>query len=183
MEKTKPDRDKNQQEDDAKIKGERAEIERLKAENSQLKDENAQHKEGLRREHEMYLRSVADFDNYRRRIERERANAAQEGKRELILLLLDFLDDFDRASKHLDESPESVSAGLRAIQRRLAGVLEAQGVTPFESLGNTFDPALHEAVGAVESDQQEPGTVLDEVSRGYRWGEELLRPARVRVAR
>jgi molecular chaperone GrpE len=183
MEKTKPDRDKNLQEDDAKTKAERAEIERLKAENAQLKDENAQQKEGLRREHEMYLRSVADFDNYRRRIERERANASREGKRELVLSLLDFLDDFDRALKHIDESSESVSAGLRAIQRRLAGVLEAQGVTPFESVGNTFDPALHEAVGAVESDQEEPGTVLDELSRGYRWGEELLRPARVRVAR
>jgi molecular chaperone GrpE len=183
MEKTKPDRDKNLHGEETKRTAEGVEIERLKAENAQLKDENAQQKEGLRREHEMYLRSVADFDNYRRRIERERANAAQEGKRELVLSLLDFLDDFDRALKHIDESSESVSAGLRAIQRRLAGVLEAQGVTPFESVGNTFDPALHEAVGAVESDQEEPGTVLDELSRGYRWGEELLRPARVRVAR
>ncbi len=183
MDKTKPDRDKNLQGDEAKTKAEQAEIDRLKAENTQLKNENAQHKEGLRREHEMYLRSVADFDNYRRRIERDRANAAQEGKRELILLLLGFLDDFERAFKHIDESPESVSAGLRAIHRRLSGVLEAQGVTPFESLGHIFDPALHEAVGAVDSDQQEPGTVLDELSRGYRWGEELLRPARVRVAR
>jgi molecular chaperone GrpE len=169
MERRKP-------EDEAQTRAEQAEIERLKSENRQLQ-------EGLRREHEMYLRSIADFDNYRKRIERERANAAQEGKRELILLLLDFLDDFDRASKHIEESPGEVSAGLRAIHRRLAGVLEAQRVTPFESLGQSFDPALHEAVGAVESDEQEPGTVLDELSRGYRWGEELLRPARVRVAR
>jgi len=55
-----------------------------------------------------------------------------------------------------------------------------QGVTAFESLGRPFDPALHEAVGSVESDEHEPGAVLDELGRGYCWGEELLRPARVR---
>ncbi len=88
-----------------------------------------------------------------------------------------------RALEHIDEAPASVSAGLVAIHRRLAGVLEAQGVIPFESVGRPFDPELHEAVGSVESDEQESGAVLDELRRGYRWGEELLRPARVRVAR
>jgi len=166
----------------AKQAAERAEAER-QAGGEQLQAENARLKEELRREHEIYLRNLADFDNYRRRVERERASVAQAGKREMVLLLLDVLDDFERALEHIDEAPDSVSAGLVAIHRRLAGLLEAQGVTPFESVGQRFDPALHEAVGSVESDEQEPGAVLDEVSRGYRWGEELLRPARVRVAR
>ena len=166
----------------AKQAAERAEAER-QAGGEQLQAENARLKEELRREHEIYLRNLAYFDNYRRRVERERASVAQAGKREMVLSLLDVLDDFERALEHIDEAPDSVSAGLVAIHRRLAGLLEAQGVTPFESVGQRFDPALHEAVGSVESDEQEPGAVLDEVSRGYRWGEELLRPARVRVAR
>ena len=166
----------------AKQAAEQAEAER-QAGGEQLQAENARLKEELRREHEIYLRNVADFDNYRRRVERERASVAQAGKREMVLSLLDVLDDFERALEHIDEAPDSVSAGLVAIHRRLAGLLEAQGVTPFESVGQRFDPALHEAVGSVESDEQESGAVLDEVSRGYRWGEELLRPARVRVAR
>ena len=166
----------------AKQAAEQAEAER-QAGGEELHAENARLKEELRREHEIYLRNLADFDNYRRRVERERASVAQAGKREMVLSLLDVLDDFERALEHIDEAPDSVSAGLVAIHRRLAGLLEAQGVTPFESVGQRFDPALHEAVGSVESDEQEPGAVLDEVSRGYRWGEELLRPARVRVAR
>ncbi|MCI0660221.1 MAG: nucleotide exchange factor GrpE [Acidobacteria bacterium] len=151
-------------------------IEKLKAENERLKED-------LRHEHEIYLRSVADFDNYRKRIERERASADHEAKRELVLSLIDVLDDFEHALKHIVESPASVSTGLRAIHGRLAKVLEEQGVIPFESVGHPFDPALHEAMVAEESDQHDPGTVLDEFSRGYRWGDKLLRPARVRVAR
>jgi molecular chaperone GrpE len=166
----------------AKQAAERAEAER-QAGGEQLQAENARLKEELRREHEIYLRNLADFDNYRRRIERERASAAQAGKREMVLSLLDVLDDFERALEHIDEAPDSVSAGLAAIHRRLAALLESQSVTPFESVGQRFDPALHEAVGSVESDEQEPGVVLDELRRGYRWGEELLRPARVRVVR
>jgi molecular chaperone GrpE len=183
MKKAEPIHKKTLPEDKAQMDAEQDEIERLKAENEQLKKENAQQKEELRREQEIYLRNVADFNNYRQRIERERANAANNGKREIILSLLDFVDDFERALKHIDESEVSVSAGLHAIYRRLAGLLEAEGVTPIESVGYPFDPALHEAVGSEESDEQEPDTVLDELSRGYRWGDELLRPARVRVAR
>jgi molecular chaperone GrpE len=186
MNDTKPNRDETAQAGEAQSNAEqvaeRAEAER-QAEGERLQAENARLKDELRRGHEIYLRSLADFDNYRRRIERERASAVRAGKREMILSLLDVLDDFERALEHMDEAPASVFEGLVAIQRRLAGALEAQGVIPFESVGQPFDPALHEAVGSVESDEQEPGAVLDEVSRGYRWGEELLRPARVRVAR
>ena len=186
MNDTKPKQDRTAQAGEAQTNAEQA-AERAEAERQaggeQLQAENARLKEDLRREHEIYLRNLADFDNYRRRVERERASVAQAGKREMVLSLLDVLDDFERALEHIDEAPDSVSAGLVAIHRRLAGLLEAQGVTPFESVGQPFDPALHEAVGSVESDEQQSGAVLDELRRGYRWGEELLRPARVRVAR
>src|SRR5262245_2920040 len=84
---------------DAEISAEQAESERLKAENAQLKDE-------LRREHDLYLRSAADFDNYRKRVERERVSATHAGKRGLILALLDVMDDFERALAHAGQEPE-----------------------------------------------------------------------------
>jgi len=140
-------------------------------------------KEELRREHDLYLRALADYDNYRRRIERERTTAARSGKRDIILQLLEVLDGFDRALQHLDDAPSSVSEGLQLLQRKLLGLLEAQGVTPLQSLGETFNPELHDAIGTVKSEDVEPGAVADEVQRGYRWGDDLLRPARVRVAK
>jgi molecular chaperone GrpE len=139
-------------------------------------------KEEVRREHEMYLRALADFDNYRRRVERERTSAARSGKRDLIVSLLDVIDNFDRALEHIGDAPSSIADGVQAIHRKLLGLLEAQGITPLESRGETFNPELHEAIGSVATDQYESGTVADEVQRGYRWGDEVLRPARVRVA-
>lgn len=139
-------------------------------------------KEDLRREHDMYLRALADFDNYRRRVERERASAARSGKREIILSLLETLDSFDRALEHIGDAPSSVSKGVQAIHRKMLGLLEAQGVTPFKSEGEPFNPEMHEAIGSVETDEYESGTVANELQRGYRWGDEVLRPARVRVA-
>jgi molecular chaperone GrpE len=147
--------------------------------------ENTEHerlKTELSREHDLYLRTLADFDNYRRRVERERAVSAQAGKRELILPLLEVLADFDRALEHLGDVPEWMSSGFVAIYRRLISILQAQGIVSYESLGDTFDPARHEAVGMTESQDVEPGTIVAELSRGYRWGDEVLRPARVRVA-
>jgi len=134
------------------------------------------------REHGLYLRALADFDNYRRRMERERAGLAHIGKREIILPLIEVLDDFDRAMDHLDGMPEWASSGFDAIYRRLNSILQAQGIASYESLGARFDPELHEAVGLTESQNVEPGTIVTELNRGYRWGDDVLRPARVRVA-
>jgi molecular chaperone GrpE len=139
-------------------------------------------KEEVRREHDMYLRALADHDNYRRRVERERASAARSGKREVILSLLEVIDGFDRALQHISDAPASVVEGVEALQRKLLGVLQAEGVTPLQSIGETFNPALHDAIGTVQSEELEPNTVAEELQRGYRWGDDLLRPARVRVA-
>ncbi len=137
----------------------------------------------MERERELRLRALADFDNYRKRVERERGLAAQAGKRAIIISLLEVMDDFDRALKHADQTSDPVVEGLRAIHKRLAGLLTAQGVTSIEALGQQFDPALHEAAGSIEDSEDPPGTVHDEMSRGYLWNGELLRPARVRVAK
>ena len=138
--------------------------------------------EELRREHDTLLRTLADFENYRRRTERDRASAAQSGKRDLILSLLEVLDDFDRALHHMGEAPVSVVQGMQAIQRNLLAVLERNGITRFNSVGETFAPRLHDAIGTVPSDGRNPGTITEELQSGYKWGDEVLRPARVRVA-
>ena len=145
-----------------------AEIERLQQE--------------LSREHNLYLRALADFDNYRKRVQRERESAAQAGKRPLVLALLDVLDDFERALAYANTAPESILAGARVIHQRLMDLLQAQGVVPYTSAGQPFDPALHDAIEVINTDQAAPGVVLNELSHGYRWGDEVLRPARVRVA-
>jgi molecular chaperone GrpE len=164
-----PDQEKNRSDDEKRQATEpEAEVERLKEE--------------LRHEHDALLRALADFDNYQRRIERDRASAARSGKRDVILSLLEVLDGFDRALNHIDDAPSSVAQGVQAIHRNLLGVLERHGVTRFDSLGEPFDPRFHDAIGTVDSDEVESGTVADELQRGYRWGDQVLRPARVRVA-
>jgi len=140
-------------------------------------------KEELRKKNDQYLRALAEFDNYRKRVEREKADAARAGKRELARSLLETLDSFDRALEHAESEPGAILEGVRAIHRRLLRQLEAQGITRFASRGEPFDPNLHEAVASIESDKYEPGTVVEELQRGYRWGDEVLRPARVMVAR
>lgn len=136
----------------------------------------------LQNEHARYVRAKADFENYRRRVERDRDAAARQAKRELLRALVDLADGFDRALAHLDESPASVAAGLHGMQRLLRSLLEAEGVESFESVGQPFDPTRHEAIATVRDFDGAPGTVVDEAGRGYLWNGELLRPARVRVA-
>jgi molecular chaperone GrpE len=140
-------------------------------------------KADVQREHDMYLRALADFDNYRRRVDRDRATDAARSRRDIVLSLLDVLDGFDRAMPYLAEAPATVAEGVRAIHRRLLDLLDAQGVTALKTVGEPFDPKVQEAIDAVPSNGHPPGTVAEEVQRGYRLGDELLRPARVRVAR
>jgi molecular chaperone GrpE len=138
--------------------------------------------QALNREHAMHLRALADFDNYRKRVQREQESAAQAGKRQLVLALLDVMDDFERALAYANTAPESILAGARVIHQRLMDLLQAQGVVPYTSAGQPFDPALHDAIEVINTDQAAPGVVLNELSHGYRGGDEVLRPARVRVA-
>jgi molecular chaperone GrpE len=137
----------------------------------------------LAAERDRGLRTLAEFDNYRRRVRRESARADQAGKRDVLLALLDVMDDFDRALAHVGEAPGAVADGLRLIHQRVGRVLEANGVTTFQSKGQQFDPTVHEAMSVVESDEYESGTVYEENLRGYLWNGELLRPARVIVVR
>ena len=139
-------------------------------------------KEELRREHEMYLRALADCDNYRKRVERDQAKAIRTGKRDLLLGILETLDEFERAFKHAEQESEPLDQSLELIYRILRNRITSEGVMQFRSKGEAFDPKLHEAVGTASKDRFAPGTVVDEVRSGYKWGNDVLRPARVIVA-
>ena len=138
----------------------------------------------LAEERELGLRSLAEFDNYRRRTRQELAVAQQTGKREVLLAFLDVMDDFDRALLHVNEASDAVVEGLRLIRQRFNDVLLSNEVTAFDSEGQPFNPMIHEAISAIDADDGgESGTVYAEERRGYLLDGKLLRPARVVVLR
>lgn len=130
-----------------------------------------------------YVRLLADFANYRGRVERERASAAQSGKRELLLALLDIVDDFERAMQYINYEPSPIVEGVNSIYRKLRAVVDNEGVAAFNSVGEMFNPDIHEAVGSISSTDYPPGVVAEEARRGYRQRDNLLRPALVVVSR
>jgi molecular chaperone GrpE len=133
---------------------------------------------------ERHLRLAADFDNFKKRARQEQADTIQYAGSVLIERLLPVLDDFQRALEHSPEGvDESWVRGLRLTVQKLEEVLAAQGLAPIEAVGSAFDPKLHEAVGAEESDEHPEDTVVSELRRGYRLHDRVVRPALVRVAR
>lgn len=130
-----------------------------------------------------WQRSAADFSNYKRRTDDERAVAAQFANALLIGKLLSVLDDFDRALESVPaDAHESWVEGVRLVDRKLRGVLESEGVTPIEALGQPFDPNVAEAVVHEETTEHPDNQVIGELQRGYRLHDRVIRPALVRVA-
>jgi molecular chaperone GrpE len=139
-------------------------------------------REELHRERERHLHTLADFTNYRRRIEREGNKLAESGKREIILPLLDIVDDLERSLQWAGAEGQPFADGVRLSYRKVLALLKDQGVYPFESVGKQFSPELHDAVAVSKDARVKPGTILQELRRGYLWKNVLLRPAQVRVA-
>jgi len=129
------------------------------------------------------VRRQADFENYRKRIERERLEESQRSIARLIEALLPVLDAFERAlAAHDDPAYEDYRKGFELIYRQLWDAFERQGLNRIEAEGKTFDPHLHHAVERVESEDYEDGEVLEVLQPGYRLRDKVLRPATVRVA-
>jgi molecular chaperone GrpE len=130
------------------------------------------------------LRKTAEFDNFRKRVDKERREQAEWAAADVLGDVLNVLDDFDLALG-VEAPPEAQSyrAGFELIHRQLGDLLRKRGVTPLETLGTDFDPHLHQAVAYEESPGAREGEVIGEMRRGYRLGERLLRPAMVRVAK
>lgn len=161
--------------DTAELIATRSELKRVETENAELKNQLA--------------RRQADFENYRKRVERERSETYNRVVADVAAKLLPVLDNLKRAldSEASVESSESDEfrhflSGVDLIYKQLNGVLEALGVKPIAAVGERFDPHIHEAVVTEASDDYEPDTVMQEIVAGYRLGDKLIRPALVKVA-
>jgi molecular chaperone GrpE len=135
---------------------------------------------------ELYVRTLADFDNYRKRIERERAEIGAAGKRDLLYGLLEIVDNFELALASAAggaSDDTAMAAGVVASYRQLRRLLDSNGVAAFASVGQPFDPELMEAVGLVPSDTVEPDHVVEEARPGYTLNGKLLRAAKVFVSK
>jgi molecular chaperone GrpE len=130
------------------------------------------------------LRKTAEFDNYRKRVERERRQQAEHAVTDLLLELLPVVDDFDRAlTVDADDNSASYRKGVELIHAKLHDLLRKQGVRPIDAIGADFDPNLHQAVAHEASPGHREGEVISEMQRGYTIGDRLLRPAMVKVAK
>jgi molecular chaperone GrpE len=130
-----------------------------------------------------WQRAAADYANYKRRTDEERETVGQFANALLIGKLLAVLDDFDRALEHVPpDVHEGWVDGIRLVERKLRNVLESEGVSPIEALGQPFDPNLHEAVVHEETTDHPDNQVIGELQRGYRLRDRVLRPALVKVA-
>lgn len=147
----------------------RRELEKARAEAEEYKDR--------------YLRTAAEMDNMRKRLEKRYADEAEQEKLRFLRLILPVIDHLEMVLKHSGSDPEVLRQGVEMTLQEFLRTLEREGVKPIRSVGQPFDPFIHEAVEVVETDEYPPGTVVEEVQKGYMYKDRLLRPARVRVAR
>jgi molecular chaperone GrpE len=129
------------------------------------------------------LRKTAEFDNYRKRTDRERQQLAEAAAADLIKDLLPLIDDLERALKSEIASGAAIHRGVELIHKQLLDTLRKRGVMPIETLGHDFDPHFHEAVTYEPAEGRRDGEVIEEFARGYMLGDRLLRPAMVKVAK
>ena len=152
------------------------------SEESEAKDEVNE----LEELNQQYLRLAADFENYKKRMTKEREDSIAYGNEELIKEMLNVLDNLDRALEHSEQQEEAkpLIDGVKIVQKQFLNTLEKFGVQPIEaSKGTEFDPMLHQAIEQAESNEIAPGLVLIEMLPGYTLKDRLLRPALVVVAK
>ena len=146
------------------------------AEPSQIQRERDDYKD-------RWLRKSAEFDNYRKRVERERREQADQSVVDLLQELLLIVDDFDRALTVSGDEGGAYRKGVELIHGKLHDMLRKQGVRPMEVLGSDFDPNIHMAVMHEDSPEHREGEVIGELQKGYMLHDRLLRPAMVKVAK
>jgi molecular chaperone GrpE len=133
-----------------------------------------------------WMRALADLDNYKKRVERDRCRWADAAREDIVLDLLDVVDNFERALACDAAGPSEAGSfreGVELILKQLVDVLRRHGITPIRTEGCEFDPSIHEAVGHVESDRCGPNEIVEETQRGYMLGDRPLRCSKVVVAK
>jgi len=130
-----------------------------------------------------FLRERADMDNFRKRQERVLADRVQQQKKALLHKILGVMDNVERALVYQDTmSQQDLQQALRMVQWQMNEVMRGEGLNPVATVGEPFNPYLHEAIEAVENSDKPEGTIVEEVLKGYTLGDETLRPARVKVS-
>lgn len=145
--------------------------------------------ESLKKEYnklyDKYLRQVAEFENYKKRMSRDLTRRVEFANEELLREVLPIMDDLERTVQATedDSSEEHLREGLQLVYNNFKNVLKRRGVEPIQSVGEPFDPELHEAVMTQESDEYDSDVVMQEFERGYHLGEKVLRHAKVVVSK
>jgi molecular chaperone GrpE len=133
--------------------------------------------------YDQLLRLKAEFDNYRKRMEKEKAEARLWGKQDVLMPLLSLVDVFEQAMTQAEKAKDvkQVAVGLEFLHRNFSGFLKSEGLSTIDLVGKPFDPHLAEAVEQVEVEGDQVGQVLSELQKGYSFQGRVIRPARVRV--
>lgn len=167
------------------VKKEGEEAKEKKEKPRSLKERLEEKEEELRTLHDKFLRTQAEFENYKKRMTKEKSNVMKYANEEIVKEILHTVDNLERAIQHAKESNQSegITEGVEIILKQLLKSLERFGVRGFVSVGEPFDPNRHEAVIQVESSEHEPNTIVAESQKGYFLHDRLLRPALVTVTR
>jgi len=191
------EKDKNFESEDNNVKEEKSDIKKDKRSTVELEEDIAEEvlierlkevKDELAvatEEKDQYLNQMkrlkADFVNYRNRVKKDKNKIEIRTKIDIISSLIPVIDNFERALKTVDQETEFLS-GVKMIKKQLINVLKKEGLEIIKTDGQEFDPAYHEAVMQVESDEHESGYIVEEIQKGYLVDEEVVRPAMVKVA-
>ncbi len=166
------------------------ELEELRAALSAAQEDAAAARTEAAEFRDKYLRALAEQENYKKRVERTYADLVRQQRKEFLLKLLDVFDNLDRAvayersqsNRELEPGARGLIAGIRITYLQFKDVLEREGLSAIPAVGQPFDPALHEAVATEETTDRPEGEIVEELQKGFRCGDEVLRPARVKVA-
>jgi molecular chaperone GrpE len=149
-----------------------------------LKNENAELKQKVEELNDKYLRLFAEFDNYKKRSHKERLEQSKSAGIEVIISLLPVLDDFSRATRQMEGNSDASTQGIRLIYQKLASILEAKGLKQMKSIGEVFNPELHDAISEISIPGEESkGKVVDEIESGYYLNDKIIRHAKVVVGK
>ena len=149
----------------------------------QLQNELKQAQEEAKTHKEQYLRTLADMDNLRKRTQREKEDLAKFANENILREILPVIDNLERAVEHADQEDNGLVEGVQMTLTQFSQVLDRFGVKSVEAMGQPFDPALHQAMGQLESADQPVNTVVQQLQKGYQLNDRLLRPAFVMVAK
>jgi len=155
------------------------------SEAEELKKKVEEKEKEAKENYDRLLRTAADFENFKKRAAREKEDWTKFANEDLMKSILPFIDNLERAVNHAEKVVDTgvLIEGIKLTLQQILQTLSKFGLSPFESLGKPFDPALHEAMLVVETDQYEPNQVMEELQKGYLLNGRLLRPASVSVSK